>query len=260
MASKKQNANKQGKRLKKMDEANAKAEAIIEDAKKKAVKKMGLPSYPEDWDAERKECTDVEWLAAISVRLQREDGEPWWAIARNLEMEGAGDSATTGKKGAARARAAYAKGFGSHPRTFTRGAYKGRAETNTNVLEIRKLKRSEAKKKAKAGKSIIKPKVTDAEVAGMIRGRKIKWYSDRLVPDGMDYESHVHPSAPIYIEGDGKNRTVEFREFHKRAPKDVRMIPAQTRTVLVRQIYAIIGAQEDAAERRPSRAKRKASA
>jgi hypothetical protein len=261
---KKQNVgpSKQDKRIKKEKAAKEVADSIvekaIEKAKKEAVKKMGLPSYPAEWDGEKKEgVSDVDWLAAISVRLLREEGEPWWAIAKALEMEGAGDSATTGKKGAARARQAYAKGFGAHPRTFTRGAYKGAQETNNHVLEIRKMKRTEAKARAKAGKSVIKKKVPDEDVALMIRGRKIKWYSTEYFPEGIDYEATVHPSAPIYVYEDAGERVVEFREQHRRAPKDVRHLPAQTRTVRVRQIYAIIGHQEASLERRDKVSKRK---
>lgn len=242
-------ATKQDKRLKKDKAAKKKADDIVKKAKEKVSVKesrsLPLPSavsveYPAAWDKERIEAAnDDQWNAAVRVRLLREQGEPWWAIARDLELEGWGSSATTGKKGAARARSLYKAGFGSFPRTFQTGGYKGKAERNERVRDLQKQKKAERMATAKAGRSVIGPDVPDEEVAAMLKGRKIRWYSTEIVSSGFDQEVCIHPTAPFYIEGDGLERVIHFREQHRRAPRDIRWHPAQTRTVLLRQIYSV---------------------
>lgn len=225
---------KQEKSAKKAKKGKEKAEEIIAETKEK----FAIVKTP--YDSERKEgIADDVWLLGCRVRELRDQGEPWWAIARDLELEGFGASAVTGKKGAARARTAYKAAFGDFPRTFTRGAYKGAPERNEHVAEMKKLKRHEAKAKAKAGKSVISKKMSDEDVAKMLKGRRIRWYSNETVPDGLDQEVCIHPKFPLYIIGEGKDRVIEFREQHRRAPIDVRGIPAQTRTVRLRQIYSV---------------------
>jgi hypothetical protein len=236
---------KQGKSIKKAKKGKADAEVIIAKAKKKATAApapASLAAAPAKYVSDRVEgCTDEAFLLGVRCRELREEGEAWWAIARAMDLEGAGDSATTGKKGAARARNVYKAAFGSFPRTFKTGAYKGPVERNERVRELKAQKKKELKAIAKAGKSVIKADVPDEEVAEMLRGRKIRWYSTEIVPDGADYEAAVHPNAhvPIYIEGEGDDRVIEFREQHRRAPLAVRNIPAQTRTVRLRQIYSV---------------------
>jgi hypothetical protein len=237
---KKQNSNKQAKRLKKEKATAEQAEAIIADAID-AVK--AKPKASDDkWASERKEgVSDEDYVLGCRVRELRDQGEPWWAIANALELEGAGSSATTGKKGAARARQAYAKAFGSHPRTFTRGQGNSRTrfETNDHVKKMKMEKVSDLKKRAKNGKSVISPKMPDAEVAAMLKGRTIKWFSTELIPEGMDYEASIHPRTPLYIMGEGKHRIIEFREEHRRAPLKDRWHPGKIRTVRLRQIYQV---------------------
>lgn len=234
---------KQDKRVKKEKKAKADADAIISKAKAKAkAPALGLSAAPANYVAERVEgVSDEAFMLGVRCRQLRDEGEAWWAIARAMELEGAGDSATTGKKGAARARNIYKAAFGSFPRTFKTGGYKGPVERNERVRELKKAKRKEMRAVAKAGKSVIGPEVPDEEVAEMLRGRKIRWYSELVVPEGADYEACVFPSprVPIYIEGEGLDRVIQFREQHRRAPVAVRGIPAQTRTVLLRQIYSV---------------------
>lgn len=235
---------KQDKRVKKAKKGRADAEVIITTAKAQRVRTPEPTSIAvlTKWADERVEgISDEAFALGVRCRELREEGEAWWAIAKHLELEGAGDSATTGKKGAARARTVYAVAFGSFPRTFKTGAYKGPVERNERVRDLKAMKKKEAKAIAKAGKSVITSDVPDEEVADMLRGRKIRWFSTELVPDGMDYEAAVHfsPKVPIYIIGDGDERIVQFREQHRRAPVAVRNIPAQTRTVRLRQIYSV---------------------
>lgn len=239
---------KQDKRVKREKAAKKQADEIVKKAKKK-VKETAPPShpsadlavqYPASWDGERIEAaSDEQWNLAVQVRLLREQGEPWWAIARDMELPGAGNSATTGKKGASRARNVYKAGFGSFPRTFKTGGYKGKQERNERVRELAATKKKERLAAAKAGRSVIGPDVPDEEVAEMLKGRRIRWYSTEIVPTGFDQEVCIHPTAPFYIEGDGLERVIHFREQHRRAPVDVRWMPAQNRTVLLRQIYSV---------------------
>lgn len=229
---------KQDKRVKKAKKAKKQADEIV--AKSVAKAKASTKATDEKWASERVDgCSDEAFALGCRVRELREAGEPWWAIARDLELQGYGQSATTGKKGAARARSAYKAAFGDFPRTFTKGKYKGKAEKNAHILEMKKQRRADLKAQAKAGKSVIDPNLPDEDVAEMLKGRKIRWFSTEYVPEGIDYEAAVHPRAPLYIEGEGEERVIEFREQHRRAPVGIREIPAQTRTVRLRQVYSV---------------------
>ena len=233
---------KQDKRVKADKAAKKKVKAIVEEAVAKAAvtPASSISADLTKWADERIEgCTDEQFALAVRCRELREQGEPWWAIARDLELEGWGESATTGKKGAARARNVYKAGFGAFPRTFKTGGYKGKQEKNERVRELAKQKKTERLAQAKEGKSVIGPDVPDEEVAAMLKGRRIRWYSTELVKSGFDQEVAIHPSAPLYIEGDGLERVIHFREQHRRAPVDVRWMPAQSRSVLLRQIYSV---------------------
>jgi hypothetical protein len=240
---------KQDRAIKKRKKADQDVDAIIQESLSKVkAKRVATPSAPAPaavltkWANERVEgITDEQFALGVRCRELREEGEAWWAIARALELEGAGDSATTGKKGAARARNVYKVAFGSFPRTFKTGGYKGPVERNERVRELKAMKKKEARAIAKAGKSVIKADVPDEEVADMLRGRKIRWFSTEVVPDGMDYEACIHPNphVPMYIIGEGDDRVIQFREQHRRAPVTVRGIPAQIRTVRLRQIYSV---------------------
>jgi hypothetical protein len=144
---------KQDKKIKKAKAGKAKAEKIIEETVEKVTAK---PSLTSKYDSERVEgCSDEDFALGVRCRELREEGEPWWAIARAMELPGAGDSATTGKKGASKARNVYKAAFGSFPRTFKTGVYKGKAERNEQVRELQRQKKAERRAIAKAGKSVI---------------------------------------------------------------------------------------------------------
>lgn len=225
---------KQDKRVKAHKAAKVQAEKIIEEAVATITATRG-----EKWASERLAgCTDEQWDLGVRCRELREEGEPWWAIARALELPGSGDSATTGKKGAARARNVYKAAFGSFPRTFTTG--RTIAEKNEHVRELQKAKRAERKAQAKAGKSVIGPDMSDEDVASMLKGRRIRWWvQGEHCPDGMEMEACIHPRAPFYIEGEGEGRVLEFREQHRKAPPGVREFPAHIRTVRLSAIFSV---------------------
>lgn len=252
---------KQEKAAKKKKAAGKKADEIIAATKKK-YKKSGVhisddvaealakPLAPPisavgetPWDSERIEgCTDEQWALGVRCRELRDQGEPWWAIARDLELEGWGTSATTGKKGAARARNVYKAAFGSFPRTFETGRYKGPVERNQRVAELKAKKVADRKAEAKAGKSVIDLNMDDEEIVAMLRGRKIKAFSTDVVPEGMDREFCIHPDpkVPIYIyEESNGDKVIEFREQHRKAPVAFRGVPAQRRSIRLRHIYSV---------------------
>jgi hypothetical protein len=229
---------KQDKKIKKAKAGKAKAEKIIEETVEKVTAK---PSLTSKYDSERVEgCSDEDFALVVLCLELREEGEPWWAIARAMELPGAGDSATTGKKGASKARNVYKAAFGSFPRTFKTGVYKGKAERNEQVRELQRQKKAERRAIAKAGKSVISPDTPDEEVADMLKGRRIKWWvQSDIVPEGMEMEACIHPKTPLYIEGEGEDRVIEFREQHRKAPVEYRLIPAHTRTVRLRSIFEV---------------------
>lgn len=187
-------------------------------------------------------CTDEDWAVACQVRDLRDAGTAWWAIAQTLGLPGAGTSASTGKAGAAQARKAYAKGFGSHPRSFTRGQGRTRREKNEHVKAINQSSKRDRVALVRSGKAAIDPDIPSAELAAMLKGRKVQWMIiGDIAPLGLEQEAWVHPSAPIYIEGEGADRIIEFREQHRRAPVDVRWMPAHIRTVRLSRIHSIKG-------------------
>lgn len=227
---------KQEKRSKKEKDGKKKADLIIAGAVQ-AIKDRPKTEF----DDKRVEgCSDEDFLLGVQVRRLRDQGEPWWAIARDLELTGHGDSATTGKKGAARARAVYKAAFGDFPRTFKRGGYKGAIEKNSNVAALKKQKRSELKAQALQGKSVINPEMPDAELADMIKGRHIKWLvQGDICPEGLEQDAYVHPTALFYVYEEAGHRVIEFRERDPRAPIAYRLIPGRTRTVRVDKIFSV---------------------
>lgn len=226
---------KQERAAKRRKKAQQQAEQIIETTRAAVQAK---PS------SRAEGCTDEEWALAQQVKVLRDEGVPWWQIAKDLELPGAGHSATTGKKGAANARKAYAKGYGSHPRTFTRGQGKTRAEKNERVKEVQQATKRSRVEKVRKGESVIPPDISNEELAAMVKGRKISWMimGDHC-PDGMEQEAWVHPQTPLYIEGELGDRTIEFRSMDKGAPVAFRMVPAHIRTVRIDRIFAIKGAR-----------------
>lgn len=188
-------------------------------------------------------CTDEEYALAQQVKALRDEGVPWWQIAKDLELPGAGNSASTGKKGAAQARKAYAKGFGAHPRSFTRGQGRTRREKNEAVRAIQQTTKRTRVEKVRTGiGGVIDPDIENTELADMLKGRKIQWMIiGDICPDGLEQEAWVHPKAPMYIEGEGAERQIEFREYDPKAPLAVRALPGHIRTVRLSRIFSVKG-------------------
>jgi hypothetical protein len=230
---------KQTKRDKKAKAGKEQAEAIIEQAVEAVASKAEAVEYGDRPET----CTEAEWATACAVRGLREQGEAWWAIAQTLGLPGAGSSAATGKAGASQARKAYAKGFGAHPRSFTRGQGRTRREKNETVRTLSQTtKRAKVEKVRSGTGGVIDPNIDSAELAEMLKGRKVQWMIiGDAAPDGLEQEAWVHPTAPIYIEGEGADRQIEFREQHKRAPQEVRWMPAHIRTVRLSRIFNVKG-------------------
>lgn len=223
---------KQERRARKTKQAAAKAEQIVEQAVT-AVK-----------TATRVEgCTEEEYALAVQVKELRDQGVAWWQIAQTLGLPGAGNSASTGKKGAAQARKAYAKGFGAHPRSFTRGQGRSRREKNEAVRAIQQTTKRSRVEKVRSGKGgAIDPNVPNEELADMLKGRKIQWMiMGDICPEGLEMEAWVHPRQPLYIIGEGADRQVEFREMDPRAPLGYRDFPGPTRTVRIDRIFSVRG-------------------
>lgn len=182
------------------------------------------------------------------VKRLRDEGMQWWAIGQALGLEGAGDSAVTGKKGAGRARALYKKAFGEVPRSqAVRGTGKASREKNETVKELKKVSKEDRKASVKAGVHVLDEAMTDEEVIAAVQGRVIGWTSNLHDIDGegthyFESEEAVHPTAPITIEwtkGLESERCIVFRIQDRRAPLSVRGIPGATRTVRVSRIHTV---------------------
>lgn len=225
---------KQDRREKRRKKANEQAGIIIKEAVA-AVKANST---------RLENCTDEEWALAVKVRERRDAGMAWWQIAVDLDLPGAGTSASTGKKGAGQARKAYAKGYGAHPPSFVRGQGRSttRRETNDSVRAIAQTTRRSRREQVLAGKGAIDPTIESADLAAMLKGRHISWMiTGELCPEGFEMDAWVHPTFPIYIEGEGAERTIEFREMHKKAPVEFRLLPAHIRTVRLSAIFNVRG-------------------
>lgn len=196
-----------------------------------------MKKYEKDRD---KKATDEQFKLGCKVRQLRDEGVAWWAIARDLELEGAGTSAATGKKGASRARQAYAKAFGSHPRSFTKGAKAFNAEKNEHVVKAQQVKQHDRIAKVKKGKVGIKgiTKLDDEQLESMLVGRKITW----IIPTEG---GALHETARVHAKGfevvkfpSGKG--VNFREAEEKSKVGgVRGMPSRYRSVLLKNIHTV---------------------
>lgn len=227
---------KQDKKIKKAKKAKVQADQIVAEAVTKVKDRA-----PDKYDSERKEgVSEEDYLLGVRVRELRDQGEPWWAIARDLELPGFGTSATTGKKGAAKARAFYKTAFGDFPRTFKRGAYKGPIERNEAVAALKKHKKSDMRERALGGKPVIDPEMSDEDLAGMLKGRHIKWIiRGEVCPEGMEMEAYINAKTPFYVFEIHGDRVIEFRERDPRAPVAWKLFPGITRTVRVDRIFSV---------------------
>ena len=180
------------------------------------------------------------------VKELRDTGMAWWAIGRELGLEGAGESAATGKKGASRARALYRKAFGEVPRSqAVRGTSKEARESNDTVRSMKKTSKDKRKEIVRSGKAFISEEMSDEDLIEAVRGRTIGWTSNLNDLDGKgdhysEQEACVHPKTSITITiGPDDRRVLNFREYDKTAPLNVRAIPAGARSVRVAQIHTV---------------------
>lgn len=182
------------------------------------------------------------------VKALRDSGMAWWLIGQTLGLEGAGNSAVTGKKGAGRARALYKKAFGEVPRSqAVRGTGKASREKNETVKALKKTNKEDRKANVRAGIHVLEASMTDEEVIEAVRGRVIGWTSNMDDIDGkgdayFENEEAVHPTAPITIQMTKAlpaERCLVFRIQDRTAPLNVRGIPGAIRTVRVSRIHTV---------------------
>lgn len=182
--------------------ANRKAKVLADDIIAKAIARINAQKLEADaptaetWFGNRAPETDTETVAA-SVRRLREEGMAWWAIGKELQLPGHGDSATTGKGGAAAARRLYASAFGEVPRVQRERGSTTPTERNADRAALKKQKRNERVTAVKRGNGVLRPDMSDAEVVDMLRGRKISWLINLDHLDGMG-DSFTEDNAEVH--------------------------------------------------------------
>lgn len=222
---------KQEKRDKAAKAGAAKAEAIIQETVTKV-----------------RAASEDDIALGQKVKELRDAGTAWWAIGQALGLEGAGDSAATGKKGAGRARALYRKAFGEVPRSqAVRGTGKASREKNETVKALKKTNKEERKANVRKGIHVLDESMTDEEIVAAVQGRVIGWTINLGDIDGegteyVEQEEAVHPTSHVAIEWHGMpepERCIVFKVQDRRAPLNVRGIPGQTRIVRVSRIHTV---------------------
>jgi hypothetical protein len=186
-------------------------------------------------------------LAAECRRLRDEGKMAWWLIGKTLGLEGAGDSATTGKAGAHRARRLYASTGVEVPRT--------RAPRSGGVRRERgpaaQGSKTDRKIAVTQGTHVIPEDYTDEQIIAYVKGRTIEWGINlaRLWPGPehwMNQEARVHPIDVVIDEYPDKEggRVLRFREFlgydlDQRSNTYGQPMGGQTRTVRVSAIHTV---------------------
>lgn len=232
--------------------ADRQAEQIIATAttRVRQPQKAAVPTQrvsPEATPSSNGSSPSVD-LAAECRRLRDEQGMAWWLIGKTLGLEGAGDSATTGKGGAHRARRLYASTGVEVPRTRaprnggTAAARRGPGQAGSKV---------ERKVRVAAGNHVIPEDYTDEEIIAYVRGRTIEWGINLANLDGgpdywLNQEMRVHPTDVIIDEDPDQfgGRVLRFREFlgydqDQRSNTFGQPIGGQTKTVRVRAIHTV---------------------
>lgn len=190
-------------------------------------------------------------LAAECRRLRDEHGMAWWLIGKTLGLPGAGESATSGKGGAHRARQLYRSTGAEVPRTrAVRSTSNGRRPTKGPGQTGSKLDR---KIMVTMGTHVIPEDYTDDQIIAHVAGRTIEWGINirRLCGGkGEDHwtnqEARVHPTDVIideYPDEEG-GRVLRFREFHgydtdPKSRKFGEPLSGPTRTVRVSAIHTV---------------------
>jgi hypothetical protein len=230
--------------------ASRQASAVIEQATARVgAQKAAVPTQrvsPESTTPNGSSSPIVE-LAAECRRLRDEQGMAWWLIGKTLGLPGAGDSATTGKGGAHRARRLYASNGVEVPRT--------RAPRNGSQPAKgpgQRGSKTERKIMVTMGAHVIPEDYTDEEVVAHVAGRTIEWGINlrRLCGVGEDFwtnqEARVHPTDVIIdedLDPEG-GRVLRFREFHgydsdPKSRKFGEPLAGPTRTVRVSAIHTV---------------------
>jgi hypothetical protein len=178
------------------DEAATQAKEIIAEETAKVIAKRNEP-------ARLKGCSDEDYALAMKVRSLREQGAAWWAIGQQMGLKGAGNSAKSGKTGAAHARRLWEKAWGP--------TYK-----DTSVpRETKAIKRERAL--TQPGKPYFSGDATDLEIIDAVQGREITWLTRLAAGDGVvvsEQKTVVKPGSVRVVTGP-KGRVLNFFEMVK---------------------------------------------
>jgi hypothetical protein len=242
----------QERAAKKRRQADLKFDAVLTAALEKVRANREL--RPDDTDAEvwgeAAESEGEELELALAVRHLRDtQGVAWWTIGQMLGLPGAGDSAATGKAGAAFSRKLYARAFGSAPRTQKErgtgdGAKRKKAEQNEDRAALKKTPKVERVEMVRAGKSVIREDATDDEIIAMLAGgRTISWTinlnnvdhkGDRFFEQTAD----VH-LRNVWVREMNGERVVMFHQVFREGPWKYREMAGPVRVVRVRAIHSV---------------------
>lgn len=228
--------------------ADMKFDAVLTAALEKVRANREL--RPDDTETavwgEEAESEGDELELALAVRHLRDtQGVAWWTIGQRLGLPGAGDSAATGKAGAAFARKLYARAFGAAPRTQKeRKAPSFHKEKNEDRIALKKTPKAERVEMTRAGVSVIREDATDTEIETMLSGgRTISWTIDMNDVDGKGH-AYFEQSADVHLrnvwvkEMNGE-RVVIFHEVFRSGEYKYREMAGPVRTVRVRAIHSV---------------------
>jgi hypothetical protein len=177
-----------------------------------------------EWSEQRSpKCSDEDYALAVKVRTLRGQGEAWWRIAHTLGLPGSGPSVAQGKTGAANARRAWERAWGT--------TYKA-----TNVpRETKEIKRERAM--THESRPYFSESSSDEEVLDMIASwRKITWFTRLGAGNGVvvsEQTAIVLPHTLKIVQGP-KGRVVEF--FEEIVDEQYRRHPGPRRSVYVSHI------------------------
>lgn len=191
----------------------------------------------------KRAASDADLALGQQVKDLRDKGMAWWAIGRDLNLRGAGDTVASGKGGAASARRLYKLAFGDVPRTH--GERKpGRKEGNSDVRALRQVTKRDRIETIRSGGTIVRDDMTDEEVLAMVSGRKIQWLVNLANLDGkedsfFEQEAHVHEKDVTLQEGKDGARVLRFREMDPTAPIQYRALAGAFRCVRLDRIHGV---------------------
>jgi hypothetical protein len=153
----------------------------------------------DQWQAGRlPECEDdYVYDLAVEVRRLRERACTWWQIANDLRLPGWGNSAVSGKAGAAFARRLWREAWGKTYRRIERDEPATEA-----AVEI--------------PPSWFEPDVLERRVIKEILGQEIEWYTALVTSGGLLRSRQTayvhHDQRKVFVKDGAKGRYVEFYE------------------------------------------------